>query len=151
MIGVLEEAGTATARRMFCAEFHEIACPNLGARFPGSSSTSLLNQLPFEQKVSLILQSAKKNQHAIRFFDVAFKNANEILQRAVLNYYAIAGIEFLAEIDETVSPHARTDDGNDLAVDRSGLVATETDHVMDAPRETNLAQHCAGIKASENV
>jgi hypothetical protein len=34
MIGVLEEAGTATARRMVCAEFHEIACPNLGGTVP---------------------------------------------------------------------------------------------------------------------
>lgn len=95
MIGVLEDAGTATARRMVCAEFHEVACPNWGGTFPpGTSSTSLLNQLPFEQQVSLILRSAKKNHHTIRFFDVTFKNADKILQRRLArsSYFPLVGM-----------------------------------------------------------
>src|SRR5688572_23622427 len=133
----------------FAPIFTKLICTNWGHMPPGSSSTSLLNQLPFKQQVGLVLQSAKKNHDTIRFFDVTFKNADKILQRAVLNYYAIAGIEFLAEIDETVGPYPRADDGNDLVVDRCGLVVTETDHGVDTPRETNLAQHCPGIKVSK--
>jgi hypothetical protein len=82
---------------------------------------------------------------------VTFKNSNKILQRAILYYDPIASFEFLAEIYDAVGASPRLDDGNDLVIYWSGIGPTETNHAVDTPRETNLMQHAAGIKASENI